>query len=568
MKTTTPFLVGILTSLMLITGTSYSQSLIPDFAMHFLASTDDEIQKSTVDQGGNLYLVGTFKSPQLIFGTDTLTRQGNNDLFLVKMDADTNVVFCKSFYNQGVAKVTGIALDSANNIYLTGYYRDTIRFDNYAFKAVSPYSWANSSFVLKTDPAGNTTWAKAFGGNSSSGSMVLDKHDNVYISGWFGESFTIQEPVVGSTPILYTANPGNLSRGFMLKTNTDGRTQWLKSYGGDLMIDKEQNLYFAGSYMDSIYLENHILRTYINKENHNVYLAKADTNGHVIWAKKFCEGEHALLNGAVIDTVTNTIFLTGTFKTDSLTFGDKIIRNHGLADIYIAKINTEGIVQMAKSVGTEDCEYAWGLTRISSEYIVLLGTTFSDSIVWGNNIIYGGTAQTGYGDMFLAVFDNDMNPVWGRGFPKSSGQELKGIVADANQNVYVVGDFCSSGTGSKMKAISTGAAGTSPTYIEQTSLYLVKFKIGGISSSIPDTPLQAISMYPNPTNKYLNISVGNNTVLSSVRITSLEGKRVYAQPLEKGVNAIDISHLPKGIYMVRVQTGNKYTTAKLIKNQF
>ena len=567
MKTTTQFLVGILTSLMLVTNTSYSQTLIPDFAMHFLAGTGDEIQKSTVDQGGNLYLVGTFKSPQLVFGTDTLTRRGDNDLFLVKMDADTNVVFCKSFYNNGVAKVTGIALDSTDNIYLTGYYRDSIRFDNFAFKAVSPYTWANSSFVVKTDPTGNAGWAKAFGGNSSSGSLVLDKHDNVYISGWFGESFTIQEPVIGYPPIVYTANPSNLSRGFLLKTNTAGRTQWLKSYGGELMIDKDQSLFFAGSYMDSIYLENHILRTYINKENHNVYLAKADTNGHVLWAKKFCEGEHALLNGAVIDTMTNTIFLTGTFKTDSLTFGDKIIRNHGLADIYIAKINTEGIAQMAKSVGTEDCEYSWGLTRISSEYMVLLGTTFSDSIVWGNDIIHGGTAQTGFGDMFLAVFDNDMNPVWGKGFPKSSGQELKGIVADANQNVYVVGDFCSTGT-SKVKAFTTVATGTAPTYIEHTSLYLVKFKIGNTSANVPITPSEVISMYPNPTNKYLNVNVGNSGVENSILITSIEGKRVYAKPLDKGINAIDISWLSKGIYMVRVQSGDKYTTTKLIKNQF
>jgi len=132
----------------------------------------------------------------------------------------------------------------------------------------------------------------------------------------------------------------------------------------------------------------------------------------------------------------------------------------------------------------------------------------------------------------------------------------------------VVGDFCSSGTGSKMKAISTGAAGTSPTYIEQTSLYLVKFKIGNTSANVPITPSEVISMYPNPTNKYLNVNVGNSGVENSILITSIEGKRVYAKPLDKGINAIDISWLSKGIYMVRVQSGDKYTTTKLIKNQF
>ncbi|GEM_PF-1669014 len=564
MKTTTQFLFCLLTSFLLVTSLSYSQTLTPDFAINFLAGNEDEIQKSTVDQNGNLYIVGTFKSPQLIFGTDTLTRQGTNDVFLLKLNADTNVVFCKSFYNNNVAKVTGIVLDLTENIYLTGYFTDSIRFDAFAFKSVKPYSWANSSFVLKTNSSGVSIWAKSFGGNSSSGSMVIDDHNNIYISGWFGESFSITEQ--GNGPITYTANPSNLSRMFMLKTNTNGRTQWLKNYGGNLMIDKEQKLYFADSYMDSIYLENHVLRTFINKENHNVYVAKADTNGHVIWAKKFCEGEHALLNGAVIDTVTSTIFLTGTFKTDSLTFDNVIIRNHGFADIYIAKINTEGIVQTAKAIGTQESEYSWGLTRISSDYMALLGTTFGDSIVWGNNIIYGGTNPTGFGDMFLAVFDNAMNPVWGKGFPKSSGQQLKGIVSDGNKNVYVVGDF--SNTSSKVKAFSSLEEGVVPTYIDKPSIYLVKFKVVSGSSNLPDISPEVISIYPNPACTYLNINVENKVVQNSVQITSVDGKRVYAKSLSSGVNTIDVSFLAKGMYMILVKSGNKLTIAKLIKNQF
>lgn len=566
MKTTTQFLFCLLTSFLLVTSASYSQTLTPDFAINFLAGNEDEIQKSTVDPNGNLYIVGTFKSPKLIFGTDTLTRQGTNDVFLLKLNADTNVVFCKSFYNNAVAKVTGIVLDPAENIYLTGYFTDSIRFDAFAFKSVKPYSWANSSFVLKTNSTGTTLWAKSFGGNSSSNSIVIDNHNNIYISGWVGESFSITEPNNGG--VTFTANPSNLSRSFMLKTNTNGRTQWLKNYGGNLMIDKEQKLYFADSYMDSIYLENYVLRTFINKENHNVYVAKADTNGHVIWAKKFCEGEHALLNGAVIDTVTNTLFLTGTFKTDSLTFDNVIIRNHGYADIYIAKINTQGIMQAAKAIGTNESEYSWGLTRISSNYMALLGTTFGDSIVWGNNIIYGGTNPTGFGDMFLAVFDNDMNPVWGKGFPKSSGQQLKGIVADGNKSAYVVGDFCNTSTSSKVKDFSSGATGIVPTYIDKPSLYLVKFKVSSGSSNLSNISSEVISIYPNPASTYLNINFGNKDVQNSLQITSIDGKRVYVKSLTSGFNAIDIAFLQKGMYMIIVKSGNKLTIAKLIKNQF
>ena len=59
MKTTTQFLFCLLTSFLLVTSLSYSQTLTPDFAINFLAGNEDEIQKSTVDQNGNLYIVGT-----------------------------------------------------------------------------------------------------------------------------------------------------------------------------------------------------------------------------------------------------------------------------------------------------------------------------------------------------------------------------------------------------------------------------------------------------------------------------------------------------------------------------
>jgi len=252
-------------------------------------------------------------------------------------------------------------------------FNGIIEFDSYALKAIIPYPWAMKSFVVKTNPTGTVLWAKDFGGSTSNGSMVIDANDNLYISGWFGEALSIEV----TSAITFTVFPSVRSQQYLVKMDADGNTKWLKNYGGELMIDKEQNLYFAGSYIDSIYLDNFVLRTYIAKEKHNVYVAKADTNGHVVWAKKFCEGEHALLNGAI----------------------------------------------------NPSC----------------------------------------MGDFFLAVFDNNMAPVWGKGFPKSSGQALKSVIADANENVYVVGDFCQKETVTTKSTFFTDP----PTFIDRPALYLI-----------------------------------------------------------------------------------------------
>lgn len=548
----------LLSFILITTNICQSQMLVPDFAMHFQAGSEDEIQKSMIDQQGNLYLAGTFKSDSLIFGVDTLMREGDDDLFLVKIDTDTNVVFAKSFYAKGVALISGIALDSHGNICLTGHYQDSVRFDAFACKAIIPYPWAMKSFVVKTNPTGTVLWAKDFGGSTSNGSMVIDANDNLYISGWFGEALSIEV----TSAITFTVFPSVRSRQYMVKMDAGGNAKWLKNYGGELMIDKEQNLYFAGNYMDSVYLDNFVLRTYIAKENHNVYVAKADTNGHVVWAKKFCEGEHALLNGAIIDTVTNTIYLTGTYKTDTLTFDNHVIHNNGTADIYIAKFDTAANVLNAITIGNTEPEYAWGLTRISSQYMALLGTTFSDSIEWGSSIIYSGINPTSLGDFFLAVFDNNMAPVWGKGFPKSSGQALKSVIADANENVYVVGDFCQKETVTTKSAFITDQ----PTYIDRPALYLVKFSMNAAAlPKVREVP-KSLTIWPNPSSGSLNISLSTASAALDVEIFSIDGKKMIQLLSISTDEVIDVSKFQPGLYFLRVQTkDNQIFTRKFIR---
>jgi len=49
--------------ILMTTSICRSQMLVPDFAMHFLAGSNDEIQKTMIDQQGNLYLVKFSMSP-------------------------------------------------------------------------------------------------------------------------------------------------------------------------------------------------------------------------------------------------------------------------------------------------------------------------------------------------------------------------------------------------------------------------------------------------------------------------------------------------------------------------
>ncbi len=70
-----------------------------------------------------------------------------------------------------------------------------------------------------------------------------------------------------------------------------------------------------------------------------------------------------------------------------------------------------------------------------------------------------------------------------------------------------------------------------------------------------------ISITPNPANNLIYISAKNQQIIDKVLIYSNLGDLVLTQ---KGAQ-VDVSHLPKGLYLVKVQAGEKMGVAKLIR---
>lgn len=552
MKTSTKSLF-LLTFLLLFSNVGRSQTLVPDFTVHFLAGHEDIVQKSTIDKNGNLYFVGSFKSDTLIFGVDTLFNEGSNDLFLVKLDPFGQVLFAKSFKSMGATDVTGLAIDEDYSVYMAGKYRYPMTFGS----IVLPESlFFNDIFLTKTDSNGQTLWAKSYS-NASDASIVLDADQNLYLGGCYFGSITIPS-------LQKTINSAYPDRMFSLKMDSNGNEKWLMPYGGMLAIDNAQNLYMSGNYSNYIHIGNFYMENISIKENHNVYVAKSDSSGSVLWAKTFCKNEHALLNGSSFDTLSNTLYITGTFKTDTLSFDNIVIQNNGLADLYIAKLDTSANVLFAKAYGGYGADYSWGLTRISPEYTAVLGTAFSDSIQLGDIVIKGGSVNSGYGDFFFFVIDNDGVPVWAKCYPKAVSQSLKSIISDNEGNVIVFGDY------SAEKQITKSAnifATENPTYVDQTSIYLIRFKQQSFAQKVARIPVNGIELYQDPTNCTLSIVLNTESSKYALEIFSMQGQSVMNKTLNAGTNSIDTSSLPNAIYLIRIESKDFKYVGKFIQNK-
>ncbi|MEA2043399.1 MAG: T9SS type A sorting domain-containing protein, partial [Bacteroidota bacterium] len=75
-----------------------------------------------------------------------------------------------------------------------------------------------------------------------------------------------------------------------------------------------------------------------------------------------------------------------------------------------------------------------------------------------------------------------------------------------------------------------------------------------------------ISIYPNPTNDFVNITIDENVKSAKVNITTLSGRTIFKGGLVQGrVYELDMSDYASGVYLMSVQTKERVITVKLIK---
>ena len=92
-----------------------------------------------------------------------------------------------------------------------------------------------------------------------------------------------------------------------------------------------------------------------------------------------------------------------------------------------------------------------------------------------------------------------------------------------------------------------------------TNLYFYKSATAGIDNA----GLTGIKLYPNPVKSTATITA--DQTVQNVQIYDLTGRVVHNASPNKANFNLDVSHLSKGVYLVKVNAGNKEATLKLAK---
>ena len=104
----------------------------------------------TIDDNGNTYVTGVFEET-MIFGEVSITSNGNEDIFVAKLDTNCNWQWVSQAGGSSLDQVSTMAIDANGNNYLAGYFVETTTFGNYTFTS----NGSSDGFVVKVDEYGN-----------------------------------------------------------------------------------------------------------------------------------------------------------------------------------------------------------------------------------------------------------------------------------------------------------------------------------------------------------------------------------------------------------------------------
>ncbi len=377
------------------------------------------------DADGNIYVTGVFEesvnfNPD---GENILTSLGMQDIFVIKLDVEGNHMWAKSAGGEGYEETTALGTDNQGNVYITGYFYETVDFNpaGESFELTPEGSFSSDGFIVKYDEDGSFVWARQFGGDEYELPMSMRVMENgaMYLTGKF-EGTADFDPNPAESFFLSTVE-GN--RGvFFMYVNESGYLQSavkvaeapFEAIGMDAVVDDEGNAYVVGNFGGIISFAptagGGSPYNYTSNDSYNGFVVKINQEGLVVWAKHLAPtGEEAASLGYGIAVNSNhEAFITG-FISGSIAFDDILIHQQGehYMAAYVAKISSTGDFVYAGQFGGADFIDDHFIGVDSDDNIYLSGT-LEGTVYLNPNTGNGDEAESrGFRDIYLIKMDNE-----------------------------------------------------------------------------------------------------------------------------------------------------------------
>ena len=496
------------------------------------SDSNEVAQKVVINNNGNIYIAGTFKDHTSL-DTIALNGYGKNDIFIAKYDAAGNIQWARQAGGNEHEEVKGFAVDTDNNIYVTGNFQGTAYFDSSTITS----SGSTDVFLTSYNSEGDLLWLIKIGGTGQDYTygLATDEDNNIYVSGQLNNS------------------------SFLNKYDPSGIQIWSKQFYQigvtNFNSDHNGHLYITGAFFGTVNFGSSVLTS---KGSADIYIAKFDTSGNAVWAK---QGGGKRWDDWAFDITTDSegnVFVTGMFQDTAYFETDTLIAEidqfgSGGRDIFIVKYNTAGnLLWVKQSKGTD-----WGMglgidTDMEGNVYV---TGYYQGPVYFDSIILPGTYNTYIENVFIVKYNADGSVVWAESAANGRGND---IARSINGDIIVTGIFNDTSAFGTTELSSAGrddifiwnVCKTSSTNIEENLPFVSNYKI-----------------YPNPVGNKLYIEYPDMKESLNLTLYNTLGQVIHTVHLNAstGKYMIDMEAYPKGVYIIRFADKETLHTIKIIK---
>jgi len=420
----------------------------------------DKAWDVAVDSNGSAYVVGQTASTNFPI-TDAFAPDfngGPNDVFVAKLGPQgTNLVFAT--YLGGNQQDVGfaIALGGNGDIYLTGTTSSTnfpvttnaVSTTNHGSAFVGFYRY--DAFLVRLDPAGtNLLYSTYLGGSFDDNGLAIavDGVGSAYVTGFTSST---DFPTNGFASSFGSGPGADPFDAFVAKlTTTDASISYSGYLGGSgddrgqsIAVDAQGRAVVAGFTGSADFSWTNALQTNFLGGVYDGFVTRFSPDGSTRLFSTYLGG-----NGS--DNVLRvalggdaSIYLTGfTFSTNFPTLNAISATNHGIGDVFVAKLEPSGTnIVYSTYLGGADAEEGWGITVDPTGSAYVVGETFSANFLTANAF---QATNAGLADVFVLKLTTNGTAVEFSTLLGGSGVDYGySLALDGDGNAYVVGQTAS-----------------------------------------------------------------------------------------------------------------------------
>ncbi|MEL6659221.1 MAG: T9SS type A sorting domain-containing protein [Bacteroidota bacterium] len=325
-------------------------------------SNQDLLEYADLTADGGFILGGCSSSG--ISGTKTTANEGQADYWVVKISADGDLLWDKTFGGTGIDELEKVITTSDRGSILAGRSNSGIS-GSKSEESKGGYDY----WVIKLDETGTEEWQKTIGGEDGEGLFqVIETAQGEYL-------------LSGASSSNISGDKTEPSQGgsdyWLVKIDQLGSIIWQKTIGGDNgegpenLIETEDGLYLVGGYS---YSNQSGDKSEDSNGDLDFWVVAINENGDIVWQNTIGGTNFDALY-TISQATDGGYYLGG--SSFSNTSGDKTEDSNGLQDMWLVKLDNQGVIEWDKTYGGDAGDDLSSSVTVSESQVLIGGPSRS-----------------------------------------------------------------------------------------------------------------------------------------------------------------------------------------------